>query len=415
MANNGFGTGGSNDFEALARQYWNSWGEMMRGAAAAASSPSGMAGFPGMAGMPGMNASANAAMPGWNEAIEWWSQLAKGGGIGAGTGTNDAIDRFNSQARGWYAQMQQVASQLAGQNASASDIAQAWKRALGGHGGNPFTDMFSSMRGPGQHGFEQWVEQAAPYLQGFERWQRDGQSLLDQPTFGFAREHQQRWQQLAQAQLDSRQHSQAYHALLSEAGQDAFVRFEQKLTERSEPGRQLESARALFDLWIDAAEEAYAEIALSPRFRDAYGAMVNSQMRLRGAMQVEIEQATELLGMPTRTEVDSVHRKIVQLERELRRMRDALGAVGGQSAADDADRAASAKLVRRPAAAVKKSVARKAAVDKAPARKATTRKAATKVATKVATKKTAGKAVARKALPPAARKPATKPAKRTRR
>ena len=30
------------------------------------------------------------------------------------------------------------------------------------------------------------------------------------------------------------------------------------------------------------------------------------------------------IGVPTRTEIDAAHRKIVQLERELRRMRDAL-------------------------------------------------------------------------------------------
>ena len=45
-----------NDFEALARQYWNQWGEMMRGAATPAA-PS---------------------MPDWNQAAAWWSQMARG-------------------------------------------------------------------------------------------------------------------------------------------------------------------------------------------------------------------------------------------------------------------------------------------------------------------------------------------------
>ena len=353
MANNAFGAGGfgANDFEAVARQYWNSWGEMMRNAAASAPLAGmpgmpGMSGIPGtagMTGMPGMGATAAAAMPGWNEVLAWWSKHSQGGGAVA----NDLIEQFNSQARGWSAQMQQVASQLAGQNASASDIAQAWKRALGGEAGNPFADMFRGMHGPGQSGFDQWFGQAAPYLQGFERWQRDNQAFLGQPTFGFTREHQQRWQQLAQAQVDYQQHNQAYNALMAEAAQDAFARFEQKLTERSEPGRQLESARALFDLWIDAAEEAYAEIALSPRFRDAYGALVNSQMRLRAGLQREIENATELLGIPSRTEVDAAHRKIVQLERELRRMRDAIAAIGEQLGAGERGGVAS-RAVRRP-------------------------------------------------------------------
>ena len=63
---------------------------------------------------------------------------------------------------------------------------------------------------------------------------------------------------------------------------------------------------------------------VSPRFREAYGEYVNAQMHVRAALQREVEQACGQLGMPTRTEVDAAHRKIVQLEREVRRMRDQL-------------------------------------------------------------------------------------------
>jgi hypothetical protein len=51
--------------------------------------------------------------------------------------------------------------------------------------------------------------------------------------------------------------------------------------------------------------------------------MVNAQMRLRAGVQKEVELAGAMFGMPTRTEVDAAHRKIAELERALRRMRDA--------------------------------------------------------------------------------------------
>lgn len=354
MANHGFGAGGfkpggfgqdgfgQGDFDAVARQYWNAWGELMRGAPAPAAT----------------------AAPGWNEAVQWWSQLAQGGRSEA----NEALERFNSQARGWFGQMQQLAAQFAGRDASAGDVAQAWKQALGGGGANPFADVFGSMRGPGQNDLSQWLEQAAPYLQ---QWQRDGQSWLGMPAFGFAREHQERLQALALAHSNYQQQSQAYNALMAEAGQNAFARFEDKLAERSEPGRQLQSARALFDLWIDAAEDAYAEIALSPRFRDAYAALVNSQMKLRGAIQTEVEHATGSFGIPTRTEIDAAHRKIVQLEREVRRLRDAIQASAAparatpRSSEPAANDAKSAKAAAKP----KPSAAKPAASKKAAAKK----------------------------------------------
>ncbi|HVI60153.1 MAG TPA: class III poly(R)-hydroxyalkanoic acid synthase subunit PhaE [Luteimonas sp.] len=316
------GSGIPGDFDALARQYWSAWGEALRAAA------------------PG--AARSGAQP-WQEALDWWGRFAQGGRQDG----NDALERFNAQARQWLGQMQQVAAQFAGQPASAADIAKAWKGAMESAGGNPFLDLLRGMRGPGLQGFEQWFEQASPYLEGLRN---ESLSWLRMPAFGFAREHQERWQQLALAMADYQQCTQAYDELMRQATRAAYAIFEDKLAEREEPGKQLQSARALFDLWVDAAEDAYAKVALSKAFRDAYGQLVDAQMRLRAGVQREVELASGLFGMPTRTEVDAAHRKIVELERQLRRLRDAAAAPGQA----------------RPAA--KKTVARKTAARKAAAR-----------------------------------------------
>ncbi len=76
--------------------------------------------------------------------------------------------------------------------------------------------------------------------------------------------------------------------------------------------------RALYDLWVDAAEEAYAEIALSDEFRKVYGDVVNSQMRVRQAIQQEVERMSTDFGMPTRSELNSVHKRLHELRREVR-------------------------------------------------------------------------------------------------
>src|SRR5688500_5599838 len=310
MANNpfgGFGPGmagnpgdwSGQNFDALSRQYWNAWGEALRAASGQPAVPPGM--------------------QGWHDAVDWWSKLAHGGRSEA----NDLVERFNAQARHWFGQMQQVAAQFSGQDQSAAQIANAWKQALGATGENPFPEIFRAMRGHGQQGLEQWVEDASPYL---DAMRREGMSWLSLPAFGIGREHQERLQALARAQVEYQETSSAYNALMLKAGQRAFELFEDKLAEREEPGRQLASARALFDLWIDAAEESYAEIALSQEFRHVYGALVNAQMRLRSGIQKEVELASGLFGMPTRSEMDAAHRKVAELERQLRRMRDSSAA-----------------------------------------------------------------------------------------
>ena len=346
----GAGFGGPADFGALAQQYWNAVSEAIRSAGGA-----------------------TRPQDPWQATMDSWSQLAGGR---QRNDASDAVERFSAQARQWLGMMQQVAGQFAGQSASAEEIAGAWKQAMGG-GGNPFASLFSEMTGRGQSGFDQWYQQVAPMLNGmfgggmrngsmFAGLRQQGIDGLHTPAFGLHREHQERWQALAEAQLELQQANDAYNALMLEAGRDAFERFERKLAERSEPGRQLQSARALFDLWIDAAEEAYAEIALSAGFRKAYGALVNAQMRVRAGIQREIELVGNLFGMPGRTEVDAAHRRIAELERQLRRLRDGIPAQGertkpasvkpakGPSAEPAAKQTAKAKP-----AAKKKTVAKK--------------------------------------------------------
>jgi class III poly(R)-hydroxyalkanoic acid synthase PhaE subunit len=300
------GMGGATGFEEATRQIWSAWGDMMRGAGAPA------------------------AVPPWNDPAAWWAQMGRAARPEPPNPAEALLHRFREQAGGWFGQMQQLASQFAGRNASATEIAAAWKQALGGNAAGAFTDVFATMSRPGQQGMETWIAQMRPilgFVQSMQGGQPDARAWMGLPAFGFAREHQERWQQLALAQVEHQDRSRDFAELMADAAQRAFVKFEEKLAARSEPGKQIESTRALFDLWIDAAEDAYAEIALSERFREAYGALVDAQMRLRAAVQREVEQFGQLLGTPTRTEVDSAHRKIVQLERELRRMRDAITAL----------------------------------------------------------------------------------------
>lgn len=284
---------GAGEFEAMARQFWNLWGDALRQASGATTAPA----------------------PGWPQALDWWSRLMPGGGHGP---AEDVLQRFRQHSGDWYGLMQQVAARFAGQDTAAADVASAWKQALGVDAGRgPWMDFFRGLQGGGGGGFEQWYRQVAPYL---DNLRRENERWLHLPAFGPAREHQERWQALAQAQRDYQQALGEYERVMLKVATQAFERFESLLEARSEPGQQITSARALFDLWIDAAEQAYAEVALSPEFRHVYGRLTNTQMRLRLGVQKEIEQVCVALGMPSRTEVDSAHRKIAELERQLRQV-----------------------------------------------------------------------------------------------
>lgn len=319
------------DFGTLARQYWEAWGEALRGSAAEQ---------PGDA--------ARMAAQAWQDMLGWWTRQAPGN-----PSSDDVLMRFNRLAGEWYARMQQLAAQFAGREAGAAEVARAWKEVLGGAGGNVFAGLLGGMDGRGLQGFGRWYEEAKPWLQS---WLDEGRAWLRMPAFGFTREHQERLQALAAANLECQEATAAFDALLAKASEDAFAAFERLLEARGEQGRPVTSARELFDLWVDAAEEAYAAIALSKEFRTAYGRYVDAMMRLRAGVQKEVELACATLGMPTRTEMDAAHRKIAGLERALRRMRGAPGDDDPVRRAVDGPAPAAAKRAR------KKPVAKRAAV-----------------------------------------------------
>lgn len=369
-------TNASNDFAALARQYLDLWNGALGGL--------------------GQPPSAAAGVTGLQDMLEAWSRHA-----GGQDAFGPALEHFNRQSCDWFAQMQQVAARFSGHEHSAGDVADAWRNAFAGS--HPFAALMDGMRGPGLESLAQWAEAGAPSLQGLRS---EVAAKLRMPAFGFTREHQQRLQALALAQLRSQEAQQAYAALLARASQDAYARFEKKLREHEAPGRQIESVRALFDVWVDAAEDAWAEMALSPEYRQAFGELVNAQMRQRAAAQAIGEQAAAGFGMPTRAELDGAHRRLADLERQLWRLR--------QHEEAPAPPAAAKRPTARPAKATVKPVIAKATVKPAVAKATAAKPGATKnAATKKAPakKSPAKKAPAKKA---GLKKTVAKPAARRR-
>ncbi|KRG84623.1 MULTISPECIES: class III poly(R)-hydroxyalkanoic acid synthase subunit PhaE [Stenotrophomonas] len=249
----------------------------------------------------------------WQEGIAQWTRLVS---TGAAPQVHELGARFQQQAGDWLGTMQQVAARFAGRDSSAAEVAGAWRDAVEGQGDAMVRWMLDAARGGNALGDQPWIRDFVHALQsghGEGGW-------LNAPTFGPAREHQARWQCLLRAQQEHQARMEAYVGSIRGMLDDAFHRFEAKLAEHEAPGSQLTSARAMFDLWIDAAEEAYATVAMSEDFQRIYADLANTQMRLRAATQHELERACELMGVPTRTEMDAAHRRIAELERWMRRM-----------------------------------------------------------------------------------------------
>ena len=335
----------SQDWQALQRQYWTAWSDLTRNQAG--SQP-------------------EAATP-WHEGLEQWSRM-----FGTAGKQSEATERLMASAKNYLALMQSMLS-FAGAKDGAGLGTTSWLDALkggfnmpgldafkGGTGmpgfnmpgldalqgafnmpgagsgfdasamlNNPMARALRDISGQGVKNFQDLASGAAPML---AQMKQEGMSWLQAPAFGYLREHQEHYQKMAVAFVEFQEATKKYNALIMKSSQRSFEILESKIAERAEPGRQIDSMRALYDLWVDSAEEAYAEIALSEEFRKVYGDVVNSQMRVRSQMQQEVERIGVDLGMPTRTELNSVHKRLHDLRRELRNGSEARGEDDGRDA-----------------------------------------------------------------------------------
>jgi len=290
-----------NQWQDLSRNYLTAWQTMSRGAEAPAPTPP------------------------WQEGFESWSRLFAGGGA-----QNETIDRIIDSAKGYAAFMQSLLAAGSAGHAAAAPWSN-WLRPGAGIPGmdatafdNPMLRAMRDLQGQNGGAFAQMMstlgELKLPAAGAFSAPGDLGdlKAWLNLPAFGVMREQQEHRQKTVVAWIEYQEQMGRYNALMLKATQRGFQLFEGKLSEREQPGRQIESLRALYDLWVDAAEEGYAEVALSPEFREVYGAMVNAQMRVRAQIQHEVERVAVDFGMPTRSEVDSIGERLQALRREVR-------------------------------------------------------------------------------------------------
>jgi polyhydroxyalkanoate synthase subunit PhaE len=264
---------------------------------------------------------------------------------------SDTLERTLAGLKGYFDWMQGIAA--GGAAGQPGDWRQQVQQLFGG-ASQPFAQAFGGIDSAAAQGFaQQWQAwmQAAQHGGFGDLLKTHGPT----PAFGMNREQQMQQQAMAEAVLASFQASARYQALIQRANAQGMERLQNKLSEHSEPGRQIESLKALYDLWVDAAEEAYAEIALSDEFRQVYGEMVNTQMRARQMQQQQTEQMCQQLGMPTRSEVSSVGERLQALRRELAALKREMAS--HPAARVVAKKATSAKAKARPrVAATKKAV-----------------------------------------------------------
>lgn len=126
---------------------------------------------------------------------------------------------------------------------------------------------------------------------------------------------------VAQAWLEVRRRGLEHNAVVLEAWTRAGQAFTEELGGRTRADGRMPDQKALLALWIETANRVLLETQRSEPFLRTQAATIRAGTELRLAQQQAAEHWAGRFGLPTRTELDDVHRTVTELRRELRALK----------------------------------------------------------------------------------------------
>ena len=147
------------------------------------------------------------------------------------------------------------------------------------------------------------------------------------PALGYTREWQEQAQEGVRLSIEYARALRDYTNVFNRLGVDTADHLYRKIVRLTAEGDAITSVRQLYDLWVDAAEDAYAAVVTTEEYSEIYARMINAQMALTNHTRNVVDQAIGMLDLPTRKGLNTVQQRQQELRREIRALRDELDAL----------------------------------------------------------------------------------------
>lgn len=126
-------------------------------------------------------------------------------------------------------------------------------------------------------------------------------------------DHQQVWEKLKQENLTMQARLGEYQKFCGDVIQDSLVRLKSECEENSEPVK----GRELFDLWVDLAEEVYAEKTHDEQFEVLVGDLINSMVCVRQQQDKLRDDLVTDCNVSIRKELDDTYATIESMQSQI--------------------------------------------------------------------------------------------------
>jgi polyhydroxyalkanoate synthesis regulator phasin len=170
---------------------------------------------------------------------------------------------------------------------------------------------------PGAGGLADFLNPMTAALFGGTRVGDALKHMTEGPRLADAGAAEHRMARLMERWIEVQTASRAYEGVVAAAWITANQSFATTLQERMGAGGQLKADDAL-KLWLETANSTLLNTQRSPSFLNAQRQLLRCGMEFLLAQREVVESVVEPAGLPTRTEIDEVHRTIHELKRRLR-------------------------------------------------------------------------------------------------
>lgn len=253
----------------------------------------------------------------WTDMQNTWRDTMQAAGAGAQAGRPPFADIFTQMGQPFLNLM----GSAAGMNEArmdTQDIVARWLDAQRGF----WELLLLQTTQPAGDASAGWQAMAASMAKGAPAWAHmtaPAFPSFDMPGIGYTREKQEDWARLYRCWLAHEEALRHYNAEMVKVALIALSRFEETL--KSGAGQPLSSLKDIYHRWVDVSEDVYARFAMTDDHAKIYARMVDTLSELKIETTKLCDQWAQQLNLPTRAEIDTLHRQMHDMKRDNRELK----------------------------------------------------------------------------------------------
>jgi class III poly(R)-hydroxyalkanoic acid synthase PhaE subunit len=261
----------------------------------------------------------------WQSTLEtWWRQFSEGNDASA----SPVFEKIATQSHSFF----QLAEELAkldpgnersgGLSPNLDKMFEDLKRALDAPSTNQAQNLFWQMP------LANWQRMVSS-IPGFSNVPFAGsaglkaldpgsgmEQFLSTPGLGYTRESQADVKKLARLSFEYLKAQEKYNAFFIDMSKESLDSMRSRLSARMEKEEEpLTSVREFYDLWVECSETVYQARTMTDQYSRLNGEMINALMALRQHSATMMDGITGMMNLPTREELDTMHRRAQAIRR----------------------------------------------------------------------------------------------------